>query len=62
MKKNKFLMFAAAAVLFASCGGGGGRPTFGDNEYPVLAVGTPSRVCRTCRSVRKYRVSLPRLM
>ena len=35
-------MFAAAAVLFASCGGGGGRPTFGDNEYPVLAVGTSS--------------------
>ena len=42
MKKNKFLMFAAAAVLFASCGGGGGRPTFGDNEYPVVAVGTSS--------------------
>jgi len=35
-------MFAAAAVLFASCGGGGGRPTFGDNEYPVVAVGTSS--------------------
>ena len=30
------MMFAAALV---SCGGGG-RPTFGDNEYPVLAVGT----------------------
>ena len=42
MKKNKFLMFAATAVLFASCGGGGGRPTFGDNEYPVVAVGTSS--------------------
>ena len=42
MKKNKFLMFAAAVVLFASCGGGGGRPTFGDNEYPVVAVGTSS--------------------
>ena len=35
-------MVAAAAVLFASCGGGGGRPTFGDNEYPVVAVGTSS--------------------
>ena len=35
-------MFAAAVVLFASCGGGGGRPTFGDNEYPVVAVGTSS--------------------
>ena len=42
MKKNKFLMFAAAVVLFASCGGGGGRPTFGVNEYPVVAVGTSS--------------------
>ena len=39
MKQNRILfamMFAAALV---SCGGGG-RPTFGDNEYPVLAVGT----------------------
>ena len=42
MKKNKFLMFAAAAVMFASCGGGGGRPQFGDNEFPVLTVGTSS--------------------
>ena len=47
MKKNKFLMFAAAAVLFASCGGGGGRPTFGDNEYPVVAVGTSSTEMQT---------------
>ena len=39
MKKNRILfamMFAAALV---SCGGGG-RPMFGDYEYPVLAVGT----------------------
>ena len=35
-------MFAAAAVLMASCGGGGGRPTFGDNECPVVTVGTSS--------------------
>ena len=33
-------MFAATAMLLASCGGGGGRPTFGDNEFPVAAVGT----------------------
>ena len=25
-----------------SCGGGGGRPQFGDNEYPVVTVGTSS--------------------
>lgn len=42
MRKNKFLMFAAATLLLASCGGGGGRPTFGDNEYPVVTVGTSS--------------------
>lgn len=36
------MMFAAATMLLASCGGGGGRPTFGDNEYPVVTVGTSS--------------------
>ena len=40
-------MFAATAVMFASCGGGGGRPTFGDNEYPVVAVGTSSTQMQT---------------
>ena len=35
-------MFAAATVLLASCGGGGGRPSFGDNEFPVVTVGTSS--------------------
>ena len=35
-------MFAAATMLLASCGGGGGRPTFGDNEFPVVTVGTSS--------------------
>ena len=40
-------MFAAATLLLASCGGGGGRPTFGDNEYPVQAVGTSSTQMQT---------------
>ena len=40
-------MFAAATLLLASCGGGGGRPTFGDNEYPVLTVGTSSTQMQT---------------
>jgi len=36
-------MVAAAALLLVSCSkSGGGRPTFGDNEYPVLTVGTQS--------------------
>lgn len=42
MKKNKIFMFAASALLLVSCGKSGGRPTFGDNEYPVVAVGVQS--------------------
>ena len=43
MKKSKYLVLAASALLLASCGkSGGGRPTFGDNEYPVVTVGTSS--------------------
>ena len=42
MKKNKILMIAAMAVTLASCGGSNGRPSFGDNEYPVLTVDTKS--------------------
>ncbi len=40
MKMKKIMMFAALAATLVSCGGGGGRPTFGDNEYPVVTVGT----------------------
>ena len=40
-------MFAAATMLLASCGGGGGRPNFGDNEYPVVTVGTSSTQMQT---------------
>ena len=36
---KKIMMFAALAATLVSCGGGGGRPTFGDNEYPVVTVG-----------------------
>ena len=36
----KNYLFGAAFLLLASCSGGGGRPTFGDNEYPVVEVGT----------------------
>lgn len=39
---KKLMMFAAVAVTLVSCGGGGGRPTFGDNEFPVTTVGTSS--------------------
>ena len=43
MKKSKILFVAAIAATLVSCGkSGGGRPTFGDNEYPVVTVGTSS--------------------
>ena len=43
MRKINLLMVAATALLLASCGGkSGGRPNFGDNEYPVVTVGTKS--------------------
>ena len=45
--KSKFLVMAAASMILASCGGGGGRPTFGDNEYPVVTVGTQSSTTQT---------------
>ncbi len=42
MKKKKIMMFVAIAATLVSCGGGGGRPNFGDNEYPVTTAGTSS--------------------
>ena len=43
MKKSKILFFAAITATLVSCGkSGGGRPNFGDNEYPVVTVGTTS--------------------
>jgi membrane fusion protein (multidrug efflux system) len=42
MKMKKMMTLAAIAATLVSCGGGGGRPQFGDNEYPVVAVGTSS--------------------
>ena len=48
MKKKKILILAASALLVASCGkSGGGRPNFGDNEYPVVTVGTSSAAMQT---------------
>ena len=44
---KKIMMIAAVAATLVSCGGGGGRPTFGDNEYPVVTVGTSSADMQT---------------
>ncbi len=47
MKMKKIVMLAAIAATLVSCGGGGGRPTFGDNEFPVATVGTSSADMQT---------------
>ena len=44
---KKVLLFAATAATLVACGGGGGRPTFGDNEYPVATVGTSTADMQT---------------
>ena len=46
-RMKKVLMLAAIAATLVSCGGGGGRPTFGDNEYPVTTVGASSADMQT---------------
>jgi membrane fusion protein (multidrug efflux system) len=38
--KKKMLWIAVVTAMMVSCGGGGGRPNFGDNEFPVVAAGT----------------------
>ncbi len=38
MKARHFLFMAAVAAFVASCGKGGGIPSFGDNEFPVVAI------------------------
>ena len=40
-------MAAVVATALASCGGGGGMPTFGDNEYPVEEVKISSTEMQT---------------
>lgn len=40
MKIKKIMLVAACAATIVSCGKGGGRPSFGDNEYPVVEAGT----------------------
>lgn len=50
MKRNKYLLSVAlaSAVILSGCGKkSGGRPNFGDNEYPVMTVGTQSTQLQT---------------
>ena len=43
---KKIMTLAVVAATLVSCGGGG-RPNFGDNEYPVVTVGTSSADMQT---------------
>lgn len=48
MNFKSFLFVAAVAALVTSCGGKrGGQPNFGDDEYPVVTVGTQSSASQT---------------
>lgn len=47
MKMKRMMTLAAVAAMLVSCGGGGGRPTFGDNEYPVVTVSTSNADMQT---------------
>lgn len=47
MKMKKMMTLAVVAATLVSCGGGGGRPSFGDNEYPVVTVGTSNADMQT---------------
>jgi membrane fusion protein (multidrug efflux system) len=47
MKMKKIAMFAAIVATLVSCSGGGGRPTFGDNEFPVTTINTSSADLQT---------------
>lgn len=47
MKMKKIATLTAIAAMLVSCGGGGGRPNFGDNEYPVVTAGTSTADMQT---------------
>lgn len=48
MNMKKVLFIAMIAAMIASCGGKrGGQPNFGDDEYPVVTVGTSSAASQT---------------
>ncbi|SFW27831.1 membrane fusion protein, multidrug efflux system [Prevotellaceae bacterium HUN156] len=47
MKMKKIVTLVAIAAMLVSCGGGGGRPSFGDNEFPVVTVGTSNADMQT---------------
>ena len=47
MKIKSLLFVVAVATSFVSCGGGGGMPKFGDDEFPVQTIGSSSASMQT---------------
>lgn len=48
MKLNKLILMIAVAATVVSCGSkSGGMPNFGDNEYPVVTIGSQSTTLQT---------------
>lgn len=47
MKLTKYLLLFAAAAVVASCGSKSGQTDMGDNEYPVLTIGSSSATLQT---------------
>lgn len=47
MKIKSILLVAGLAAFITSCGGGSGSANFGDNEYPVLTIGSQSASTQT---------------
>lgn len=47
MKIKSLLFVVAVAVALVSCGGGGGMPKFGDDEFPVQTIGSSSASMQT---------------
>jgi membrane fusion protein (multidrug efflux system) len=47
MNKKRVFMAMTVACALASCGGGGGMPNFGDNEFPVEEVKTSAADMQT---------------
>ena len=48
MRIKQIFLFATLAGMLVSCGGNkGGRPNFGDNEYPVVTLEAKSSVMQT---------------
>ena len=47
MKSIKSLLVAAVSISLVACGGGGGMPNFGNNEFPIETIGSNSALLQS---------------